>query len=1556
MRTLDVTRRRILEVVLGTLLTSLGLATAAFAQAPAGRAGFNRDGFDDLAVLAPVEIVAKGFREPMGVVVAPGGAILVSDRKAGTVFEITEGGIHPLVTGLQRPGGLALDLEGRLLIVEEKTGRLLRMAGSLTVLAQGMKRPRWVAVAEDGAIYLSAKGLSAKRGRDEEEEDDEQGGVILRLTPAGRLEVFADGFKGLEGLAHGSALFAAAKGRESDREEGGVFQIPILADGTAGPITRLTRTEIENPVGVARDVLGALYVASAEERGLPRTAKDTIGKVSADGTVTQFVSPFNKPRGLAFDGAGNLYLVHQNRGLLVRFRAPAPPTLSPPAFTNQSPLVVTGTTAPGSRIDAFLDDDVHNAFPVETSDGTYTLDLDLRRNASNSLVVFTTTHLGQGLTSAPAAFTIVHDDGPPVISDLAPVNGSFLDIPQPVIQATFSDPLSGVDPASLRILLDGADVTSQANIGPSGFVFDPSNPLTEGPHTFSVSASDLAGNSASASSTFTILLNRPPVAVDDATTTFEDTPVTNAVLANDTDPDGDLLSVIGATQGTNGAVAVNGDGSVTYTPNPAFLGTDQFTYTISDGQGGAATARVIVTVTERPPVARLKITPGAVLLTDTGESRLLSARAFDASGNPRPATVTWTSSRPEIVQVDGEGRITAGASVGSAQIVAQADGIDSEPAMVAVARPAPGAVLVRDSQVVSPPEAVDPEAPFEVGTQFRITLRNIATPAPGTILLGTEEIPVGGRVVAVQESNGLVTVTLEAVPIADLVTDLVINETIDLSKVEPEIPQEVREHFTVTRSPDGTLEFVPKSETLSSEFVSKNETLSSPRALRAAAPTGASAQSESSSNTFKFKVPPFECEANVVWPALSITLGAVSLSQSLDVDFIYDSSAGGLQRLALKGNVAGKGQIVKVSLAAAVEGAATCKLSLTKLPVPLPPILRFVFKPEVPLGVGFGVAGKVTVANVGIEPTLEASLDTEVGLSCPGGQTCQALHVLTPKVDGALNPKLPSLSSNLTDQFRVEPEVSAFVFADFEDNGPLVTLVTQVGQIDVVVLEAKAGLKLAGNLATVTGQMADAAYQSDYKLTLDAVVGVGAGVKGMLGFFQLTVGADLKVEQSVLLARSPAASSVTVDRAAFAIGDTVGFTVILDPSTLTFPIPITAPLPALVYNVKEIKIFQKKVLPGGGFEPVLIASQAATNGQQTFSLQGTAVQDSTEIQDSTEDPKDPFFAFVVTEFLPLPVIGDLELATAQIRASVIVTPSAATIAPGGSAQFSATVTGPSNTAVTWTASGGGSIGVSTGLFTAGSTAGTFIVRATSVADPNGFAEATVTVQGPRINLGLRSCQTEVIGRLGLTGGTFIDGKRCDNFSNPPLQAGTYTAPAVTVNGTVAGIYNYRAEYIETLSKTEVETNSISSGELQFKARVEAARLQAGQLANPDRVISSASSSLTFQVLDDGPYLLTINGRMSAAQSGFPNSAQTILVVSFFSTSDPPFNISLNATGSRTFSFSKIVGRGIDPATGKSLRNSIGFSLGTQAIAFPNTVFPVTSAAELSLTFTFERIR
>ena len=90
-----------------------------------------------------------------------------------------------------------------------------------------------------------------------------------------------------------------------------------------------------------------------------------------------------------------------------------------------------------------------------------------------------------------------------------------------------------------------------------------------------------------------------PTAIDDAATVAEDSGAnTINVVANDTDPDLDPLTVTAVTQGTNGAVAITNAGAdVSYTPNANFFGVDTFTYTISDGDGGVDTASVTVTVT-----------------------------------------------------------------------------------------------------------------------------------------------------------------------------------------------------------------------------------------------------------------------------------------------------------------------------------------------------------------------------------------------------------------------------------------------------------------------------------------------------------------------------------------------------------------------------------------------------------------------------------------------------------------------------------------------------------------------------------------------------------------------------------------------------------------------------------------------------------------------------------------------------------------------------------------------------------------------------------------------
>jgi hypothetical protein len=118
-----------------------------------------------------------------------------------------------------------------------------------------------------------------------------------------------------------------------------------------------------------------------------------------------------------------------------------------------------------------------------------------------------------------------------------------------------------------------------------------------GSDSFQFKANDGQLDSAAATVSITVShVNHPPVANDDSATTSANTPVTVSVRANDTDPDNDLLTVTGASTPAHGSTVVNAGATVTYTPASGYSGPDSFTYTISDGNGGTASATVSITV------------------------------------------------------------------------------------------------------------------------------------------------------------------------------------------------------------------------------------------------------------------------------------------------------------------------------------------------------------------------------------------------------------------------------------------------------------------------------------------------------------------------------------------------------------------------------------------------------------------------------------------------------------------------------------------------------------------------------------------------------------------------------------------------------------------------------------------------------------------------------------------------------------------------------------------------------------------------------------------------
>ncbi len=122
-----------------------------------------------------------------------------------------------------------------------------------------------------------------------------------------------------------------------------------------------------------------------------------------------------------------------------------------------------------------------------------------------------------------------------------------------------------------------------------------------GADSFTYTISDGQGGSDTAN--VSVSVNGPPAPTTDTKTMAVNSVLNFNPLSNDTDPDGDTLTVTGKTDGAHGTVTYTGT-SVTYTPTTSYVGSDSFTYTASDGRGGTASGTVNVTVSSNlAPVA-----------------------------------------------------------------------------------------------------------------------------------------------------------------------------------------------------------------------------------------------------------------------------------------------------------------------------------------------------------------------------------------------------------------------------------------------------------------------------------------------------------------------------------------------------------------------------------------------------------------------------------------------------------------------------------------------------------------------------------------------------------------------------------------------------------------------------------------------------------------------------------------------------------------------------------------------------------------------------------------
>ncbi|WP_434743740.1 Ig-like domain-containing protein [Micromonospora sp. SH-82] len=139
-----------------------------------------------------------------------------------------------------------------------------------------------------------------------------------------------------------------------------------------------------------------------------------------------------------------------------------------------------------------------------------------------------------------------------------------------------------------------------------------------GQTSFDYTATDPGGRTATSSVTVTVTpVNDPPVAVPDTASTVSGVAVTVDVLRNDTDVEGDVLTVVPGGGTTAGGSFTCTASACTYTPAVAFVGQDGFTYRVTDGNA-TTTGTVTVTVAAAPAGLTITVAPTAVLPTVTG--------------------------------------------------------------------------------------------------------------------------------------------------------------------------------------------------------------------------------------------------------------------------------------------------------------------------------------------------------------------------------------------------------------------------------------------------------------------------------------------------------------------------------------------------------------------------------------------------------------------------------------------------------------------------------------------------------------------------------------------------------------------------------------------------------------------------------------------------------------------------------------------------------------------------------------------------------------------------
>ncbi|UWQ81545.1 tandem-95 repeat protein (plasmid) [Leisingera sp. S132] len=282
---------------------------------------------------------------------------------------------------------------------------------------------------------------------------------------------------------------------------------------------------------------------------------------------------------------------------------------------------------------------------------TYTPDADF--NGSEQLT-YTVSDGNGGTATATVDITVTPvNDAPVVVNDTSSAAQSATQTVAPLANDSDVDGLqlsitalngTAVQPGQFISLASGALVFLNGDGTVSFFPGGSYDHLAldqSAIETVTYTISDGAGGTSSGTIQFTVTgINDAPVAAPDSAATQEDTAVTVGVLTNDCDAEGNPLTLTAVADPANGTVSFTAGGSITFTPDQNFNGTEVITYTVSDGLGGSSTGTLTVTVA---PVNDLPVAADDAVSTNEDTAVTIDVLANDSDAETANLLVTGTT-------------------------------------------------------------------------------------------------------------------------------------------------------------------------------------------------------------------------------------------------------------------------------------------------------------------------------------------------------------------------------------------------------------------------------------------------------------------------------------------------------------------------------------------------------------------------------------------------------------------------------------------------------------------------------------------------------------------------------------------------------------------------------------------------------------------------------------------------------------------------------------------------------------------------------------------------